>query len=465
MSSLKKVLSTLPKTLDETYDRILQGIKAEYRQDAITALRWLCFSHAPLTLSEIIEVLAIEVGDRGGFCPDERLPDAADIMIICSSLISCSDIDIEDHKAQIRLAHFSVKEYLLSDRCLLAEDFQASACHMVMAEGCLHYLLYLYQNLPITKSLVDEHPLSLYAAEYWWQHAQAISHIPGLPVIKLATNLLMNRDVGVLPWVQLYNIDDSKYSPDVKILNLSLRKEDIAQPLYYAALIGLAQIVENILHQNVDVNDVGGHQGTALEAACVNGHWKVVQILIDAGAGSRDNALHIGCSKGDEEVVQILMDAGTDINDTAGYRGTPLEVACSNGHERVVEMLLDARADVNAEIGGFYGSALLAASERGQKEVVLILLNAGADVNAKNEGSYGSAVQAAIHFGHDEVVQILLDAGADLDVEEDYRGHILQIASQGGHREWVQLPFENGMDEANPSIVTMRERRNKRKRE
>lgn len=201
----------MPKTLYETYDRILQGIKsAEQLQDAIKALRWLCFSDVPLYLSEIIEVLAIENGESGGFCPDERLPDSADIMVICSSLISCSGIDEESHETRIwsdndeargiriRLAHFSVKEYLLSDRCLLALDFQASTCHMAIAEGCLHYLLYLYEKLSLTKDLIDQHPLSRYAAEYWWQHARAIDHIHNPTVMDLAQSLLMNKDAGIL---------------------------------------------------------------------------------------------------------------------------------------------------------------------------------------------------------------------------------------------------------------------------
>ena len=40
----------------------------------------------------MIEVLAIQNGDNGGFFPDEHLSDPADIMVICSILISCDVI-------------------------------------------------------------------------------------------------------------------------------------------------------------------------------------------------------------------------------------------------------------------------------------------------------------------------------------------------------------------------------------
>lgn len=224
MSALKKALWSLPKTLDETYDRILQGLESTgQRQDAITALRWLCFSNVPLRLSEIIEVLAIECGDGGGFCPDERLPDPADIMVICSSLINCSE---EADGTRIRLAHFSVKEYLLSDRCLLALEFQPPTCHMAIAEGCLHYLLYLYESLPLTRDLVKQHPLSRYAAEYWWQHARATDQMLNSTVISLARTLFTNKDAGVLPWIQLYNIEYPQSDSD-----LSPSREEVAPPL------------------------------------------------------------------------------------------------------------------------------------------------------------------------------------------------------------------------------------------
>ena len=334
----------MPNTLYETYDRILQGIEsAGHRQDAITALRWLCFSDVPLYLSQIIEVLAIENGASGGFCPDERLPDPADIMVICSSLISCSDIDKKVCKAQIRLVHFSVKEYLLSDRCLLKLDFQTPSCHMAMAESCLHYLLYLYEHLPLTKDLVDQHPLSRYAAKYWWQHARATDDALNPTIINLTRKLLMTKDIGVLPWIQLYDVDNPWSG-----LDLSVTRRKVAPPLYYAALMGLLQVVENVIPQIDDINAKGGHYGNALQAASFRGH---------------------------EKIVQILLDAGADVNLKEQY-GIGLQEASKNGHENVVQILLDAGADVNNR--GRYDSALQAASASGHEKIVQILLDAGA---------------------------------------------------------------------------------------
>jgi hypothetical protein len=149
LSALRKALLSFPKTLDETYNRILEGLELNGQlPDAVRALRWLCYASRPFQLSEMVDILAIETGDRGGFFPEERLPDPEDIMAVCCSLISLYPINDEEdnyyeegnyyeednyyeegnndsrnrpnqkfRRIQIQLAHFSVKEFLLSSRC------------------------------------------------------------------------------------------------------------------------------------------------------------------------------------------------------------------------------------------------------------------------------------------------------------------------------------------------------------
>ena len=379
LSALRKKLSSLPRTLDETYDRILQNLKsADQLQDTVQALQWLCFSIRPLTLPEMVEILAIQNGNGGGFFPDERLPDPEDVMVVCSSLISCNtdystddpidnsvdestngnssgndpgDGGIEQRRTrQIRLAHFSVKEYLLSDRCALQSDLQTQTCHALIAEGCLRYLLHLSEDSPLTEEVVDQYPLARYAAEYWWQHAQKIDSTSGCAVFELASKLLTNENSALLSWVQLYNVDGPWEGSD-----MTLTISHILEPLYYAASIGVPEVVRSILQNNTDIDAQGGHFGNALSSASRYGYEKIVQMLLDAGADvnargvSDNNALEAASGYGYEKIVQILLDVGADVNAPGVWHNNALEAASLNGHEKIVQMLLDAGANSNTQ--------------------------------------------------------------------------------------------------------------------
>ena len=45
---MQATLRSLPRTLEDTYSRILLDIEEEYVRDAISVLRWLAFSARPV---------------------------------------------------------------------------------------------------------------------------------------------------------------------------------------------------------------------------------------------------------------------------------------------------------------------------------------------------------------------------------------------------------------------------------
>jgi hypothetical protein len=119
---LRKALKSLPKTLDETYERILCNIDEEYTQDVLKVLYWLVYSYRPLRVEEVAEVVAVELRGSPGFDINRRLREPRDILTICSSLVSTATSSWKSiwgkgyEGEELRLAHFSVKEYLVSDR-------------------------------------------------------------------------------------------------------------------------------------------------------------------------------------------------------------------------------------------------------------------------------------------------------------------------------------------------------------
>jgi hypothetical protein len=105
--AIRKTLSTLPKTLDETYDRILCNIPEEYHKEAGSVLQLLAVSFRPLTLEEVAEAIAID-SETEVFRVENRLQDPEDVLGICSSLVTLSGCEYN-----INVANFLGESYAL----------------------------------------------------------------------------------------------------------------------------------------------------------------------------------------------------------------------------------------------------------------------------------------------------------------------------------------------------------------
>jgi hypothetical protein len=113
------ILEELPETLDETYKRVLKEINKANREHARRLLQCLTVALRPLRVEELAEVLAIDfdASAHGGIPqlnPKWRWADQHQaVLSTCSSLIAI--VDNGDHQV-VQFSHFSVKEYLTSDR-------------------------------------------------------------------------------------------------------------------------------------------------------------------------------------------------------------------------------------------------------------------------------------------------------------------------------------------------------------
>jgi hypothetical protein len=380
---LRKSLATLPQTLDETYDRILTAIGEQDRDFAMRILQWLTFSARPLSVEEIAEVVAIDVAREPAFDRDDVLEDPLEALNICSSLVTLTTNKAngrtESAHRIIALAHYSVQEYLVSDRIRQGSakqySMQEAGCHNIIARGSIKYLMQLQQ--PLLKKVLERSALARYSAEFWSSHVQKIGDEIE-KVSQLTMSLMSREEPAYLTWLQLHD-------PDRIWEGTNLEKSliSIPMPLYYAALLGFSTITRLLLDAGADVNAQGGRYGNALQAASEGGHKQIVKTLLDKGAnvnaqgGLYSNALRAASLRGHEQVVKTLLNAGADVNAQGGRYGNALQAASEGGHERVVKTLLDTGADVNAQ-GGLYGNALRAASLGGHEQVVKTLLGVGA---------------------------------------------------------------------------------------
>ncbi|ORY08455.1 heterokaryon incompatibility protein-domain-containing protein, partial [Clohesyomyces aquaticus] len=262
---LHKSLRTLPPTLDKTYDRILCAISEKHAEYAMRILQWLTFSARPLSVEEVAEVVAIDVERDPAFDRDEVLEDPLDALKICSSLVTITTNKAERRRGPVQqiiaLAHYSVHEYLVSNRIKQGQAKQYSMqeveCHNAIAKGCLRYLTGFQP--PASKEVLEGSALAKYSAKFWSNHLRKTRNEME-QVSELAMSLMAIEEPAYLIWIQLYDPDHPWREPDLK---RSL--DSVLTPLYYAALLGLRTITRMLLNKGAEVNAQGGEYGNALQ--------------------------------------------------------------------------------------------------------------------------------------------------------------------------------------------------------
>jgi ankyrin repeat protein len=447
---LQKALASLPKTLNETYAQILRRIDEGHGRYALKILQWLVYSARPLYIEEVAEMLAVNIDEDPQFCSNRRFPDPRDVLAICPSLITITAQPVKSPhskatKEHVRLAHFSVKEYLVSEEIQIGTitySIREISANVSIAEICLAYLLQFNRTDSLTSRTIEDFPLARYAAEYWTQHARVAARDVGVINLPNMELFLSNRDVQI-NWIRLFDPDEPWAKPDI-----SKSSERVASTLYYMSLTGLTELVRLLLERGADVNTrERTKHTTALTAASARGHDQIVEQLLEKGADINarggtyyGTALIAASAWGHGQVVERLLEEGADINAQGGGRyGTALIAASARGHDRIFERLLEKGADINAQGGEIYVTALIAASAGGHDQIVERLFEKGADINALGGGRYGTALITASARGHDRIVERLLEKGADINARGGgYYSAALIAASAEGHDHIVE---------------------------
>jgi ankyrin repeat protein len=413
----------LPESLDETYERILKEIKKPNRAHARRVLQCLAVAIRPLRVAELAEVLTVDFDDAEGIPrsePDWRWEEEElALLSACSSLIAI--VQAGDSRV-VQFSHFSVKEFLTSSRLASASGevsnyhIDSEPAHTILGQACLGVLLQIQDD--VEGCTPEDHPLTQYAAEHWTTHAQ-FGQVSSC--LQKGMKHLFDADKAHFKvWLTLYDIDNQPGSGAI-FSYFALFRKSPAIPLYYAALCGFHDLVEQLITKHPqDVNADGGYYVRPLVAALAGEHFQTADLLRHNGADpdvrgrERRNPLHAAAYSGNFEVVRILIEYDPAyINARDGTGWTPLHWA-SKGHNfkdgSVLRLLLEHGADINAQ-NQAGRTPLYRASYMGALEVVCLLLEHGADAGVKsNDGE--TALQEAARYRHDKVVELLREHGA-----------------------------------------------------
>ncbi|KAK7019834.1 hypothetical protein R3P38DRAFT_2970383 [Favolaschia claudopus] len=408
VSNPEAVLAKLPGDLAGIYSRFVKRLESldETGQVYIPAiLRWLCFSHTPLTVEKLEDALAFEF-DASGFpvecCPAKAQHETA--LRICQQFegMVAFSASNEQEKATVALAHSSVAQYLLSSKFSKeypAYDLRARVSHGFLARSCLLYLLH-YKDDALSKE--KARLLRRYATDHWYSHLRQ-SEDPDLQ-LPLAMEVLQNQ----------CDRESSATNGQRGIGRLAK-----------CVSLGYMAGVEYCLEHNDDPNIASDSNGsTVLLLAARAGFVEIVDLLLTGKGGAKVNLVALRDkrrAKGTKMFYDGPVCDGLPVGDPkyskrfrpgqvwGWHYVTALQGASCFDHIEVVKLLLQKGANPDSAHGKC-GSAIYAAAAGGYLDIVQMLLEKGANVNGP--GPRGTALHAAHYRRHDSIEQLLINHGA-----------------------------------------------------
>ncbi|KAI3555710.1 hypothetical protein CABS02_04086 [Colletotrichum abscissum] len=464
---IRSGLRNLPSGLDATYNRLLLDLDPASQPQILDSLKWLAFSSRPLSLAELAEIFIFRPGGVIDL-KEERLFAPEGVLRYFSSLVTT---ETREYYTSVRLAHFTVKEYLISNRIERSPAkqfwFTERNAHLHIAHCCLSY--HVSQSAEAKES---DYELESYASENWVGHLDLVPRDEwSSEVVRLAERALSIRiervnmrqrpycytaGLGSLNLTKLLLRGGSRASMYLvqEDLNLTLRvaakagyhdivrfilarcARDKAQdavtvgPLQAAADRGHLAIISLLLDSGADIDAYDDEFGSALKAAAMNNQPTALQLLLSRGADVRKAGCLLSCwistcgekynVPGNTEVLQLLLDSGADINSKCARHGSPLNQAITRWLSQKTRSFFDFVVRHGADItldDGREGTPLQAAcltmrplgvvDPSRSMAVIEALLDMGADVNGQG-GECGNALQVACGRQDDDTSVISL---------------------------------------------------------
>jgi uncharacterized protein len=201
--------------------------------------------------------------------------------------------------------------------------------------------------------------------------------------------------------------------------------------------------VESLLAANPALANGRDDRGNSpLLVATYTGRQEIARVLLERGA--RPNFFE-ACAAGlTADVRRHLRDDPGAASQWAHDGWTPLHLAAFFGHRDAAEALLDAAADVralsrNAEANLPINAAAAGPRADRRPEVVRLLLDRGSPVDGRGSPSAHTPLHEAAYNGDTALVRVLLERGADRSLRTGDGQTPLEIATQQGRHEVVQL--------------------------
>ncbi|KAN0095697.1 hypothetical protein V8E51_016408 [Hyaloscypha variabilis] len=358
---IKEALEKLPKTLDETYERILLRLSTEAEENLVQMRRifaFVTFAKHPLTLAELAQAVVVEIWGKQ-FDEDAAFYDPKDLLCLCRPLI-----DISPSTGFLGFVHYSVQEFLLSERLSSAEGavrmfaLNERSCHLEIAEICLTFVSFddfadgPCQTFNEFQDRKEKYPFLDYAAEHWPFHTE-YKDVEAAVSDLLLRLLVPQKNAKLGSMLQACN-DPNINCPRCGIWGTALMT---------AIRFGRQDIVDMLLELEIDVTVGGGRFYTALHTTAIMNDIHNMKRVIQLGANidfGKDSwrpfvdtlPLSMAASVGRSRAFLYLIASGASLCNIPIERWVN-ELVCGRGYKGVSKEWALTFADELSSLGHY----------------------------------------------------------------------------------------------------------------
>ena len=471
-----KALKKLPKTLEETYERILRQIDEDYAEEAHAILQWLAYSCQPLSLEQVAEIAAFDTSPgqssdsedyNVSFTPENRFDSVSWVRRILSGLVIVTGVDDRP-------------SFLPNDSQVLTEEQQETD-----ATDSINLSLSPsdeYDTNPVKRSSI-----SSYGSEME-------TKFTGLPVSSETDQVLRSIPEGTVLFAH-FSVKEYLESTNVHPSHFKLVETQGHGYIFKSSLAYLRHYDTKCfteLDSGIQPLLIYAWLNWAYHAnACLkNAAQTEIGALISKLANVCGNAFLLSASvisfklpwylsdqaPEDFEISQNLVSvleqllAGSRYKDYFSTESLPgihllndpardVWTASWAGHEEHVKVLLDGGYNVNMVFYKSLGkhmrrgwTPLHSAAEGGHSDVIKLLIVNGANVDAEFLVSDTTVeswplVSLAQNFGHMELAQLFSDRQVVQTRQYQHHGITpLAVATAAGNHEAVLQLLDSGAD-------------------
>lgn len=430
-----QALGRLPVELEASYDDAISRIERQpdqHRNRAKQVLSWISFTLRPLTVTELRQALAVELGSRE--MDKSGLPALTRLVSVCAGLVA-----VDRQSQVIRLVHETTQDYFAKNRLKLFPRAQQE-----ISKICLTYLS--FDALATGPCSTDREmesrlrglPLFDYAAHHWGDHVRESDD----DSVQDLTLQLLENNAKLMSSVQRWCY------PIIQGREYIRRFSKALSGIHIASVFGLESIILELLKKGVNINIQDATGWTPLTWAVSKGCVSAARLLLLKGGdgllGDKSGRLpiHHAAQLGYKDMAELLVKCNSNLNQKNKLGESPLHLAAFEGHVEVVRFLLQENATI--DLLDKKGRAALHRSVQGQySDITGLLLSRNADpTQPDNRGE--TALHVGAKQGNIEVFQLLATAIKSASPGVESKSSENAPVARVIRKDWGELRDKNG---------------------